>query len=167
MASILGQKRLPSPVKTILRKITSNQRHFLIFCPACKGFRGGSISTKISIPRYEKVATVHAGDENRHEKVQQMRNGELDCLITTTILERGVTFANIDVIVLGADDAVFSTAALVQIAGRAGRKAAYPTGLVNFFADRQTKAIKEARRQIRFVNRKAQKEGLIGGQSRG
>lgn len=162
----LVKKRLPSPVKTILRKITSNQRHFLLFVPHVKDLEGVQSALKYQFPDM-KVATVHAGDENRHEKVQQMRNGELDCLITTTILERGVTFANIDVIVLGADDAVFSTAALVQIAGRAGRKAAYPTGLVNFFADRQTKAIKEARRQIRFVNRKAQKEGLIGGQSRG
>ncbi len=92
-----------------------------------------------------------------------MRDGELDCLVTTTILERGVTFANIDVIVLGADDGVFSTAALVQIAGRAGRKATYPTGLVQFFADSQTQPIKEARRQIRFVNRKARREGLLGG----
>lgn len=163
---VLVKNRLPSAVTTILRKIVSRQRHFLLFVPHVKDLEGVQLALKHQFPDM-KVATVHAGDENRHEKVQQMRNGDLDCLVTTTILERGVTFANIDVVVLGADDAVFSTAALVQIAGRAGRKAAYPTGLVAFFADCQTKAIKEARRQIRFVNRKAQKEGLIGGETHG
>lgn len=162
----LVKKRLPSMIKTTLKKIVSNQRHFLLFVPHVKDLEEVRLALKHQFPEM-KVATVHAADVNRHEKVQQMRNGHLDCLVTTTILERGVTFANIDVIVLGADDAVFSTAALVQIAGRAGRKAAYPTGLVNFFADRQTKVIKEARRQIKFVNRKAQREGLIGGSSHG
>ncbi len=56
-----------------------------------------------------------------------MRNEELDFLITTTILERGVTFPGIDVIVLKADDEIFSAAALVQIAGRVGRNSDRPT----------------------------------------
>lgn len=48
-----------------------------------------------------------------------MRKGELDFLLCTTILERGVTFTDIDVLVLGAEDRTFTEAALVQISGRA------------------------------------------------
>lgn len=158
----LQKKRLPGAVKRTLNRIVTNQRRFLIFVPHVKDLAALAAALTQNFPAL-KLATVHASDPERHAKVQRMRDGELDCLVTTTILERGVTFANIDVIVLGADDGVFSTAALVQIAGRAGRKATYPTGLVQFFADSQTQPIKEARRQIRFVNRKARREGLLGG----
>lgn len=51
--------------------------------------------------------TVHAADEQRLEKVQLMRDHKVLFLVTTSILERGVTFPEIDVLVLGADDAVF------------------------------------------------------------
>ena len=61
-----------------------------------------------------------------------MRDGDYDFLVTTSILERGVTFPEIDVYVLGADDPVFSSSALVQIAGRAGRSQSRPTGRVVF-----------------------------------
>ncbi|GAX03218.1 competence protein ComFA [Secundilactobacillus pentosiphilus] len=158
----LAKQHLPSVVKATLKKMVTQKRRFLLFVPRVSDLTRLQAIIKLQFSAL-KTATVHAGDVNRHEKVQQMRDGVLDCLITTTILERGVTFADIDVIVLGADDAVFSTAALVQIAGRAGRKAEFPEGLVAFFAEGQTRAIKEARRQIKFVNRKARQTGLLRG----
>ena len=60
------------------------------------------------------IASTHATDSERQAKVQAMRDESLQALITTTILELGVTFPGIDVIILGADDAVFSQAALIQ-----------------------------------------------------
>ncbi|MCH5462208.1 DNA/RNA helicase [Secundilactobacillus sp. HBUAS58055] len=157
----LTKHRLSGGLNRALKQIVANQRRFLLFVPHVNDLSILESVLQRQFPTMSMV-TVHASDPDRHEKVQRMRDGQLDCLITTTILERGVTFANIDVVVLGADDAVFSTAALVQIAGRAGRKAAHPDGLVIFFADSQTKAIKEACHQITFVNHKARKEGLIG-----
>lgn len=157
----LVKHRLPLPFKKGLSQMISKHRKLLCFVPHIKDLAALASVLHSAFPEL-KTTTVYAGDPQRHEKVQRMRDGKLDCLITTTILERGVTFSNIDVMVLGADDGVFSTAALVQIAGRAGRKSAYPDGLVAFFADRQTKIIQEARRQIRFVNQKARREGLIG-----
>src|SRR5699024_9691092 len=68
-----------------------------------------------------EVASVHASDNNRSEKVNYFREKSLYCLITTTILERGVTFPSVDVIVIQADNQVFNSAGLVQISGRAGR----------------------------------------------
>ena len=47
------------------------------------------------------IEAVHAEDPNRKEKVQKMRNKDIPLLLTTTILERGVTFPNIDVAVVG------------------------------------------------------------------
>jgi competence protein ComFA len=57
-------------------------------------------------------------------------------------------------LVLGADDSVFSSAALVQIAGRAGRSAKRPTGDVLFWVSCYTRNVREACQQIKFVNRK-------------
>jgi competence protein ComFA len=108
-----------------------------------------------------KIEAVHAEDPDRKEKVQQMRRRELALLLTTTILERGVTFPNIDVAVIGAEDTIFTESALVQIAGRAGRSAEHPTGNVTFFHYGKTEAMLKARKQIVTMNREGVKRGLI------
>lgn len=91
----------------------------------------------------------------------QMRNEKVAFILTTTILERGVTFPNVDVLVIGAEDRVFTESALVQIAGRAGRSPKYPTGDVIYFHDGQSLAMKKAVQQIKKMNHLAKKRGLI------
>jgi len=78
-------------------------------------------------------------------------------VVTTTILERGVTVPQADCLVLAADHAVFDEAALVQIAGRVGRAADDPTGRVWFVAERPTAAQRRARAHIRAMNRLARR----------
>jgi competence protein ComFA len=108
-----------------------------------------------------KIEAVHAEDPDRKEKVQLLRKKELALLLTTTILERGVTFPNIDVAVIGAEDSIFTESALVQIAGRAGRSADHPTGTVTFFHYGKTAAMIKARKQIVSMNRQGVERGLI------
>ncbi|MEY8741167.1 helicase-related protein [Bacillales bacterium AN1005] len=86
-----------------------------------------------------------------------MRNKEIKLLITTTILERGVTFPNIDVAVLGAEDAVFTASALIQIAGRAGRSVKNPFGDVAFFITEKRKVWLRQNSRLPTVIRKQQK----------
>ena len=62
-------------------------------------------------------------------------------LVTTAVLERGVTVKDLQVIVFNADHAVYDSAALIQIAGRAGRKIDAPEGEVVFFAKRNNEEI--------------------------
>lgn len=100
-----------------------------------------------------KIAGVHAADPERLEKVSAFRNGDLDILITTTILERGVTFKHVWVIILAADDAIYSTSSLVQIAGRVGRAKEDKTGLVLFCYHKYTKSIRQAVKQIKDMNK--------------
>lgn len=95
---------------------------------------------------------VHSEDPMRHDKVKQFREGKLPLLVTTTILERGVTVANVQVAVLGADHDIFTESALVQIAGRAGRNIQYPDGDVTFFHYGITKEMKKAKRHIISMN---------------
>ncbi len=110
---------------------------------------------------HPKIEAVHSEDPLRKEKVQAMRQKEIPLLLTTTILERGVTFPKLDVAVFGAEDRIFTESALVQIAGRVGRSADFPSGNITFFHYGRTNAMVKARRQIMEMNKEARKKGLI------
>lgn len=90
--------------------------------------------------------------ENREKIIQDFKEGKYDYLITTAVLERGITVANLQVVVLHADDPIYNSAALIQIAGRAGRKASAHTGEVYFIGERITKSMEDAINEIRYCN---------------
>lgn len=151
----MGRGRLPLKlVQDVQRRIGADQP-FLLFVPHVADLQLVSDCLMKQRIAGEIFLTVHAGDPDRVGKVQRMRAGEILFLITTTILERGVTFPAIDVLVLGADDAIFSAAALIQIAGRVGRKPDRPTGAVNFYNQKNSSTIRQAQREIQMMNRKA------------
>ena len=106
-----------------------------------------------------KIASVHSQDEQRREKVQAMRDKNIHILLTTMILERGVTFPNVAVAVIGAEDATFTESALVQISGRVGRSAQFPTGPLAFFHFGRTKAMLYALNQMIQMNKEAKERG--------
>lgn len=151
----LKQQRLPQSLVLAIKNRINKKRRFLLFVPHVADLPHIAAVLK-KIVSDTIFMTVHAADPQRLEKVQAMRDQEIQFLVTTSILERGVTFPEIDVLVLGADDAVFSSAALVQIAGRAGRSAKRPTGDVLFWVSCYTRNVRAACQQIKFVNRKGQ-----------
>lgn len=108
-----------------------------------------------------RIDATSSQDPDRQEKVLRFRSGEIRILLTTTILERGVTIPKSDVIVLDADSGLFDAAALVQMAGRAGRSAQDPDGRVAFLARTRTRAQVEAVRQIREMNQLARRKGYL------
>ncbi|MGV3489677.1 MAG: DEAD/DEAH box helicase [Tuberibacillus sp.] len=103
------------------------------------------------------IEGVHSEDPQRHEKVKAFRQGDIPILVTTTILERGVTIPFLDVAVLGSDEAVFDERALVQIGGRVGRAESDPTGDLVFFHHGITLEMMKALRHIREMNREGKK----------
>ncbi|MDZ5711466.1 DEAD/DEAH box helicase [Jeotgalibacillus haloalkalitolerans] len=109
------------------------------------------------------VPSVHSADPDRGEKVMAFREGKCELLLTTTILERGVTFSGVEVAVVGAGDPVFTEAALVQIAGRVGRDPLKPKGNVTFFHNGLTDAMVKAQRHIVLMNKEAAKLGYVKG----
>lgn len=121
------RKKMPRQLRQLLQTYQQTGQRFLLFVPS-------------------------VADSERQAKVQAMRDESLQALITTTILERGVTFPGIDVIILGADDAVFSQAALIQIAGRCGRSSSRPFGNVTAFVQERTQTLLAARSEINYLN---------------
>ncbi|HLR74570.1 MAG TPA: DEAD/DEAH box helicase family protein [Virgibacillus sp.] len=136
---------------------TQSNRQLLIFVPTI------NLADKMAdslMPFFKKfhmeARAVHAEDPNREEKVNRFRSKQLSVLITTTILERGVTFPSVDVVVLDAGHDVFDEAALVQISGRAGRSPDDPTGEVIFIHNGKTRAMVQAVKSIRTMNRRGE-----------
>jgi competence protein ComFA len=98
---------------------------------------------------------VSSKEESRRLDIERFKQGELSYLVTTSILERGVTVRNLQVIVFMADDDIYNQATLVQIAGRVGRKINATSGEVIFLGQSESSAIKEAIYEIARYNKKA------------
>lgn len=95
---------------------------------------------------------VSSQKPDRPKVIDDFKKGRYRYLITTAVLERGITVKNLQVIVYGADSPIYDAASLIQIAGRAGRKADAPKGDVFFVADKSNEAMERAAKEIRYCN---------------
>ena len=103
----------------------------------------------------ENIGFVSSVTVDRLEQVQAFRDGELTILISTTILERGVTFPCVDVFVVEANHRLVTKSSLIQIGGRVGRSMDRPTGELLFFHDGLNVSIKKAIKEIKQMNKEA------------
>ena len=103
----------------------------------------------------EIIELVTSKTDNRLELVEKFRNQEITILVSTTILERGVTFPKVDVFVIEANHRLFTKSALVQIAGRVGRSMERPTGELLYLAEGSSKEMMQAIKEIKEMNREA------------
>jgi len=101
----------------------------------------------------KKYKVDYITSETKYKKpiIKAFVNEELDILVSTTLLERGVTFKNINVIVLEADEEAFNEATLIQIAGRVGRMG--DEGLVIFISKFKSLAMINAKKAIAAFNK--------------
>ncbi len=116
----------------------------LIFVPSIK--LGKRISLLLKIP------FVYASDKDLDQKIKQFKEGLSKYLVCTTVLERGVTFSNVQVLIVEANHPVFNLASLIQIAGRVGRKFNYPEGEVIFLCSKLTQTIKTCITDLQKAN---------------
>lgn len=93
---------------------------------------------------------VHSKRNNRDLIIDEFRNKKYSFLITTAVLERGVTVKGLQVIIFDADNKIYSKDALIQISGRVGRVIGEETGEVIFLCDKETKEMNDA---IEFTKR--------------
>lgn len=99
---------------------------------------------------------VHSKNKNRSQIIDDFRNKKYHFLVTTAILERGVTVTNLQVIIFLADHSIFSSYSLVQISGRVGRKKEAPEGRIIYLANEETKDIRQSIRDIQSANKNLQ-----------
>ncbi|MGW9129037.1 helicase-related protein, partial [Paenibacillus chitinolyticus] len=147
-----------APLVEMVRSSLDNGRQVFLFVPRIDDVEKVLAYIQQLLPAHAaKMAGVHAADTLREEKVQAFRDKQYTLMVTTTILERGVTIPRSDVVVLGAEAPVFDEASLVQIAGRVGRSIDDTTGTVLFLQADRANAPKAAVKQICRMNQLALK----------
>ena len=150
----LEKNGLPPKLKLYIEKQRKTAYPLLIFASEIKKGEKLKVILEKQFPN-EKIGFVSSITENRLEQVQAFRDGELTILISTTILERGVTFPCVDVFVVEANHQLFTKSSLVQIGGRVGRSMDRPTGELIFFHDGLNQSIKRAIKEIKQMNQEA------------
>ncbi len=120
-----------------LRRMHRNKKKVILFV--------GSKKTGSQIYRVMKsflpVCYVNSETENRDELITQFRSGRYEVCIATSVLERGITISDVQVLVWKGDSDVFDEAALTQIAGRVGRSVQAPEGECLFLCCRRKESV--------------------------
>ena len=137
-------------VVKLLKKYQKLKKRVLVFVP--------TIESSKSMYRYLKlffknINYVNSKRMDKDQIVDDFRDNKLQVLVSTSILERGITIDDLQVVVLFANHEVYSSQALIQIAGRSGRSINHPTGDVYFLTDDITINIKDAIEEINFCNK--------------
>lgn len=151
---VFKQGGLGWQVRQIFQQLLPKKRRILVFVPQAQSLAIYEEHFRNCFPEI-KTQTVHAKDRERIEKVAAFRAGDGQVLFTTTILERGVTLAHVDIVVLNANHPNFTLVSLVQIAGRADRAVDGPNGQVFFCSEYVSFNMIKARQQIQQLNQKA------------
>lgn len=155
----VAKNKMPKPVKVWMIRKIKEARRALLFVPTIDC--GLKFQSTLKKQMNLTIDFVYSSDSDRHEKVARFKQGEGQFLITTMILERGVTIPNIDVAILAAEHHIYEESALVQISGRVGRHPKWPTGEIIFFHYGITKSMEDAKLQLINMNKSAKNQGLL------
>ncbi|WP_033543441.1 DEAD/DEAH box helicase [Planococcus sp. CAU13] len=142
--------KIPAKLDEWVKQRLAKEQPFMLFFPTIEMIGMAESLFQSIDPR---IRAVHSKDPDRKEKVMALRNREIPGILTSTILERGVTIENVQVAIVGADEAIFEASALIQMAGRSGRSSAFPDGEVVFFHNGISRQMDKARDLIKFYNR--------------
>ncbi len=162
----MEKRELPPVLFTFFyRSLFLDGARVLVFVPSrdlTRQVAGWLRSNLAELSRPVKVGAVHAHHNERQQQVQSFSRRKTEILVTTTMLERGITIARCNVLVLFASwERIFTTGVLLQISGRAGRSADYPQGRVFFCGSKISASMRQARRQVCRLNQWARRRGLL------
>ena len=140
----------PSEIKRLyilsfLKKHIGNNKQVFIFAPTI--YMAEAIFDFIK-SFFKNGNVVHSKKEDRKQIIEDFKKKKYMFLVTTSVLERGVTVKNLQVLVYRADFSLYDTKTLIQISGRVGRKYDATEGEIVFLADTISPSMEEARRTI-------------------
>lgn len=146
--------RIPYELLKLIKKQRQTHYPLLIFVSEIELGQQFTENLKKYFPK-ETVGFVSSQTTDRLRMVEEFRNRALTILVSTTILERGVTFPFVDVFVLESNHKLFTKSALVQISGRVGRSKERPKGKLLFLSEGITREMKKAIMEIKKMNQEA------------
>ncbi|KAI7261911.1 hypothetical protein KC345_g9613 [Hortaea werneckii] len=156
----LKQGTLPASLLRSLHRSLVRKAQIFLFVPRIAHITGLLQLLRRDFPGIS-IEGTSSKDPGRAEKVLDFRRCAISILVTTTILERGVTVPHSDVFILDAASQLFDEAALVQMAGRAGRSKDDPAGTVIFASAEWSRSQRGAIAQIRSMNAIARRQGYL------
>ena len=129
----------------ILKQINKYQNGIVIvYFPTIK------TQLKFSKKLRKKHYVINSKTKDRETLLKELHDSEKALVLSTLVLERGITFKNTNVIVVNADHKLFSFENLVQISGRVGRHYLYPHGDIMFFVKQKNEQVRKA---IKFIKK--------------
>lgn len=134
----------------LVNKLIKSKKPFLIFVPTIEF--GKSIAFWL-LYFFPQGQFVHSQHPQRQDMIKAFVEKKLQYLITTTILERGITLVDLQVIIMQGDHPLFHESSLVQMAGRVGRKPQAPGGKVYVICHHIHQQIMQANARIAFANK--------------
>lgn len=146
ITSIYHQKRI---ITKLLKLYQKENKPCFIYVPTIEE---GKRIIKFILRKFQKATFVYSTMSNRKQTLNLIRQGHFTIVVTTTILERGVTFANLQVIVFCADHAIFDISTLLQICGRVGRKEKYNKGDIYLLAKKKKNKFTQCIEQVEKYN---------------
>lgn len=133
----------------ILNKFINENKPTFIFAPTIEE---GEKLFKLLNMFFKDGNVVHSKNQLREKIISDFKSNKYKYLVTTSILERGVTVKNLQVVVYHADHELFDSTSLIQISGRVGRKSDAKEGEVYFLAYKNTIEIEKAINDIKKAN---------------
>lgn len=101
---------------------------------------------------------VHSKRNRHSEIIEEFRNKMYSFLVTTSVLERGVTVKDLQVIICQSDHKIYEKGTLIQIAGRVGRKKDAPSGEVIYLCEKVTTDMADSIKEIMKNNEALENE---------
>lgn len=130
----------------LLYRLSRNQRKIMLFVPTIAMAKRMYKWLKL----YFRIDYITSETEDPQSILMRFKHQQIKVIITTTILERGITISDVDVYVLYANHEVFDEASLVQMVGRMGRVAPFVKGdgilFCNAYSEEVHRCIKQLRR---------------------
>lgn len=160
VAQMIRQSKIPPQLSRRLRMSIERGAQLFVFVQRISQVEPFAALLRSSYPDLP-IEGTSSQDPERTDKVKRFRAAHIRLLVTTTILERGVTVPRSDVFIMDADGQLFDEASLVQMAGRAGRSMDDPRGTAVFCSPVRNRAQVQAVKQITVMNRLAARAGYL------
>ena len=101
-----------------------------------------------------KCTYVYSDLDKRNENITKFKNKEYKFIFSTTVLERGITIKDVNVIVFYDRKNAFDKSSMIQMVGRVGRNFNNPFGKAYILTSAFNKDIKECISEIKEANHK-------------
>ncbi len=131
----------------MLNYVRKRDHRVLVFVP--------TIESATRLSKWLRWPMITSQSTDKQERIDAFRADPRAVLISTTILERGVTFENVSVLVFKADHQVFNEASLIQIAGRIRRGMQSTKGEALFYTSSKQPAVIGCLTILSMANRSA------------